>query len=131
MTRDTYLRGVMLFALVCMVGLSGVAVAAAQGLQQAGTTVDLQRGSEIVKEMQVVLRHRDAQATSHRYHNFTATRVRTEGDTFIIEGRLTESPIQGTTEVADITIMLWTTPQGVVREVDTAERDMRLGIPSE
>jgi len=128
MTRATSYHGLVLCTVVCTLGLGSAVGVAAQSARQPGVAVAQQQGNMVAKEMQVVLRHRDAQATSHRYNQFTATRVRTEGDAYIIEGRLRDATATGGREEADVTITLRTTPQ---REMSPEEWDRLHGRPSE
>lgn len=128
MTKDVYRRSFVLFMLTLAAGFGGVVGAAAQGTRQGGAIGDLQRGKEIASGMQLIVRHSDERTAPHIHSGFTATQVRTEEDTLIIEGQLTESATKSGKEEAYVTLTLRTTPQ---EAFDRAEWDRLYGRPSQ
>lgn len=105
---QTRLTGFVLSLIVVIVGGLTPSAPAAQTLNPAPEHPQLE---SMVKDMQIVVRHRDHEGREDTYRHFSPTRLQREGELFVIAGTITESPDAGT---ADITISLktakWPTP---------------------
>lgn len=99
MVQHTYRHAVVVLILVGVFGLAGVVAATGQETRRAEAAAPLPGVDGKIEAMQVVVHHDAARSPSHVYRQFSLTRVQTEGDLLIIEGRLSDAAGRGPANV--------------------------------